>query len=145
MKKNMHYGVIVMITLLTSIFVAALLQQESKALVENPGLSKASTAPIAVTGNHVYVAWWANDSGNDEVFFRASDSRGENFGDKINLSNSPGSDSTRVQINSDVESVVVTWWETNETSNTPVMRVSNDNGKTFGPLLLLAANGTIGS
>jgi hypothetical protein len=145
MKKNMHYGVIVMITLLTTIFVAALLQQESKALVENPGLSKASTAPIAVTGNHVYVAWSANDSGNDEVFFRASDSRGENFGDKINLSNSPGSDSTRVQINSDVESVVVTWWETNETSNTPVMRVSNDNGKTFGPLLLLAANGTIGS
>jgi hypothetical protein len=26
-----------------------------------------------------------------------------------------------------------------------VMRVSNDNGATFGPVLVLAANGTIGS
>jgi hypothetical protein len=25
------------------------------------------------------------------------------------------------------------------------MRVSNDNGDTFGPLLMLAANGTLGS
>jgi hypothetical protein len=31
--------------------------------------------------------------------------------------------------------VVVTWLETNETSDTPVMKVSNDFGKTFGPLL----------
>ena len=36
----------------------------------------------------------------------------------------------------------VTWWERNETSDTPVARVSNDNGDTFGPLLVLATNGT---
>jgi hypothetical protein len=35
--------------------------------------------------------------------------------------------------------------ETNETSDTPVMKVSNDFGKTFGPLLKLADNGTIAS
>jgi hypothetical protein len=40
--------------------------------------------------------------------------------------------------------VYVTWWERNETSDEPVARVSNDNGATFGPLLRLAANGTIG-
>lgn len=28
---------------------------------------------------------------------------------------------------------------------TPVMKISTDNGKTFGPLLKLAANETIGS
>jgi hypothetical protein len=28
---------------------------------------------------------------------------------------------------------------------TPVMKISTDNGKTFGPMLKLAANGTIGS
>jgi hypothetical protein len=33
---------------------------------------------------------------------------------------------------------------TDQTDDTPVMRVSNDNGATFGPLLTLAANGTIG-
>jgi hypothetical protein len=39
---------------------------------------------------------------------------------------------------------LITWWETNQTSDTPVMRVSNDNGATFGPLLMLATNITIG-
>jgi hypothetical protein len=37
--------------------------------------------------------------------------------------------------------VVVTWCQT---SNTPVMRVSNDFGETFGPMLVLATNGTLG-
>jgi hypothetical protein len=39
---------------------------------------------------------------------------------------------------------VVTWWETNRTSDVPVIRVSTDNGVTFGPMLTLAQNGTIG-
>jgi hypothetical protein len=102
-------------------------------------------APPAITGDNVYVAWWTNKSGNDEVMFRASTDKGQTFGDKINLSNTPNSDSTRVEIDSDANSVVVTWWETNQTSNAPVMRVSTDNGKTFGPLLNLSTNGTIGS
>jgi hypothetical protein len=38
----------------------------------------------------------------------------------------------------------VTWWEGNQTDDIPVMRVSNDNGATFGPVLMLGANGTIG-
>jgi hypothetical protein len=65
------------------------------------------------------------------------------FGDKINLSNTTNADSTRVEIDSDADSVLVTWWETNQTSDTPVMRVSTDNGATFGPMLMLATNGTI--
>lgn len=40
---------------------------------------------------------------------------------------------------------MVTWWETNETSDIPVMKVSNDFGRTFGPMLKLASNGTIAS
>jgi hypothetical protein len=39
---------------------------------------------------------------------------------------------------------VVTWWESNQTSDVPVMRVSTDNGATFGSVLTLAANGTLG-
>lgn len=104
-------------------------------------------APTSMTGDNVYVAWWTNNTSNnnDEVNFRASADGGSTFGDKINLSNTTNSDSTNVEINSDADSVVVTWWETNQTDETPVMRVSNDNGATFGPILRLAPNGTIGA
>ena len=76
--------------------------------------------------------------------FRASTDAGKTFGDKINLSNTTDSESSEVEIDSDADNVVVTWWETNDTSSVPVMRVSDDNGKTFGPLLKLATNGTLG-
>ena len=46
-----------------------------------------------------------------------------------------------LRIDANTNNVVVTWWETNETSDVPVMKVSTDNGKTFGPLLRLGANG----
>jgi len=103
-------------------------------------------APPAITGENVYVTWWTNNTANnnDEVLFRASTDGGVTFGDKINLSNSNNTNSTRAEIASDADSVVVTWWESNQTSETPVMRVSDDNGETFGPVLKLAANGTIG-
>jgi hypothetical protein len=104
-------------------------------------------APVAVTGDNVYVAWWTNNTANnnEEVNFRASTDGGQTFGDKINLSNSIDKDSTNVTIDGDADSVVVTWWESNQTSETPVIRVSNDNGATFGPVLSLATNGTIGA
>ena len=78
------------------------------------------------------------------MLFRANTDNGKTFRDKINLSNTTNDQSTRVEIDSDADSVVVTWWETNETSDLPVMRISNDNGKTFGPLLQLAVDGTLG-
>ena len=78
--------------------------------------------------------------------FRASSDGGKTFGDKINLSNTPGVDSINAEIDTAGNNgVVVTWWErANATSNEPVMKISNDNGKTFGPLLKLSTNGTIG-
>ena len=66
------------------------------------------------------------------------------LGYKINLSNTNNTDSVDAEIDSDADSVVVTWWERDQTSDTPVMRVSTDNGATFGPMLMLANNGTIG-
>ncbi len=102
-------------------------------------------APIAVSEDNVYVAWWTNKSGNNEVLFRASNDNGATFGDKINLSKTPESESEDVEIQASDNNVYVTWWERNQTSNDPVMRISNDNGETFGPLLLLAVNGTLSS
>jgi hypothetical protein len=104
------------------------------------------SAPPVVIGDNVYVAWWSNNTanGNNEVLFRVSSDGGASFSDKVNLSNSNNSESERVELNSDGESVIVTWWETNETDEIPIMRISSDNGETFGPILRLGANGTIG-
>jgi hypothetical protein len=101
-------------------------------------------APIAIVGDNVYIAWPTNRTGNDEVNFRASIDGGATFADKINLSNSTGAESQDVEIAGDGDNVIITWWERNATSNEPVVRMSTDNGATFGPLLKLAANGTIG-
>jgi hypothetical protein len=43
-------------------------------------------APIAISGNNVYIAWPTNNTGNDEVMFRVSNDMGATFADKINLS-----------------------------------------------------------
>jgi len=56
----------------------------------------------------------------------------------MNLSNSPKSESQDVQIAASGNNVYITWWERNQTMNEPVMRVSNDNGKTFGELIILS-------
>ena len=96
-------------------------------------------APIATSGDkNVYVTWSTNKTGDDEVMFKASTDGGKTFGDKMNLSNSPKSDSQDAQIAAAGNNVYVTWWERNSTSNEPVMRVSNDNGKTFGQEITLS-------
>jgi hypothetical protein len=104
-------------------------------------------APVVVPGDNIYVAWWTNntENGNEEVMFRASNDAGQTFSDKIKLSNSSEADSWRVELAAEGAYVAVTWWETNQTSDAPVARLSTDGGQTFGPVLRLATNGTISS
>ena len=141
--KNHHYVRVITIVILTAIGMAtttSFVEQEARAP------TSIRQAHAAITGDNVYVAWWTNNTvnGNNEVLFGASTDSGLSFADKTNLSNSTDSDSERVEIDSDEDSVVVTWWETNQTDEIPVMRVSDDYGVTFGPILKLASNGTIG-
>jgi len=105
----------------------------------NP-VSERKQAPIATSGENVYVAWWTNKTGNDEVMFKASTDSGKTFGDKMNLSNSTNSESQDVQIAAQGNNAYVSWWERNQTSNEPVMKVSNDNGKSFGDMIQLSNN-----
>jgi hypothetical protein len=152
MHKQITAGVIAIIALTAITTMEQAVQSQlqkgdqavggDRAIRQSSGVKAA--APPAITGDNVYVAWWTNETGNDEVMFRASTDAGQTIGDRINLSNTTDADSTRVEIDSDADSVVVSWWETNQTDDTPVMRVSNDNGATFGPLLTLATNGTLG-
>jgi hypothetical protein len=74
---------------------------------------------------------------------RISNDAGGTFGEKLNISNTTTTDSVDAEIAADGGNVVVTWWERNQTSNEPATRVSSDNGLTFGPVLKLAANGTL--
>jgi hypothetical protein len=100
---------------------------------------------IAASGENVYVVSWDKKSGNWEVFLARSTDNGETFEDTVNLSNTTNTRSDRAMLEADGENVYVSWWEKNQTAIVPVMRVSNDNGETFGPVLRLAANGTIGA
>jgi hypothetical protein len=105
-------------------------------------------APIAISGENVYIVWFSDKNmpnNNSEVFFRASNNGAATFGDKINLSNTTTADSIDAEIAADGDEVIVSWWERNQTSNDPVFRASVDNGITFGPLLKLGTNGTIGA
>ena len=73
---------------------------------------RAAAAPVATFENDVYVAWWTNKTGNDEVMYKVScRMQVKTFTDKINLSNTPNSDSTHVEISADEGKVAVTWWE----------------------------------
>ncbi len=104
-------------------------------------------APMAASqdGNNVYIVWWTNKSENWEVMFRASNDGGQTFGDKINLSNSSDTESQNAEIVAAGNNVFVSWWEISaETgSSESVLRVSNDAGQTFGPMIMLGVNGTI--
>ena len=132
-----------MITLgMTSIASSILVQQQSALAFANIEINR--KAPIATSGdNNVYVVWWTNKTGNNEVMFRASNDGGATFAKKINLSNTTGSESEDAQIAASGKNVYVTWWERNQTANIPVMKISTDNGKSFGSMLKLASNGTI--
>src|ERR687897_1694717 len=48
-------------------------------------------APIAASGDNVYVTWWDNKTGNWEVFFARSIDNGETFDNAINLNSTSNS------------------------------------------------------
>ncbi len=99
-------------------------------------------APIATSRDNVYIVWFTDKgtpNSNGEVMFRASTDGGKTFGNKTNLSNTPNVDSINAEISAAGNNVYVSWWERNATSNEPLLRISNDNGKTFGEKIILSA------
>jgi hypothetical protein len=141
-NKKIILGVVIMITLTTA--MTAIVLHQVEAVIAPEQTKRGATAPVATFENDVYVAWWTNKTGNDEVMYRVSSDAGKTFTDKINLSNTPNSDSNDVEISADEGKVVVTWWERSQSTNEPVIRISSDGGRTFGPILKLASDGKIG-
>jgi hypothetical protein len=93
-------------------------------------------APIAASGDNVYVTWWDNKTGNWEVFFARSTDNGETFDDTINLSNAMGrSEDSNIAASGD--NVYVTWWDNKTGTREVYFRASTDNGETFGNTIML--------
>ncbi len=134
----------------TTVYSITSIVQPAQAFIDPNSFKTEPKAPMAASqdGNNVYVVWWTNKSGSWEVMFRASNDGGHHFGDKVNLSNSPDTQSRTAEILAfGNNNVFVTWWELNENvhphTNESVMRVSTDAGQTFGPVINLGSNGTI--
>jgi hypothetical protein len=88
-------------------------------------------SPSAISGDNVYVAWWTND--NEEIMFRESTDDGTTFGDEMYLSNFTNADSWGVEVVGEGPNVLVT-----------MIGEGPNTGQTFGPMLMLSTNGTIG-
>ena len=85
------------VTIITSVTTAIPLQ--SSYAFSWPCIDRSEgKAPIATSGNNVYVAWWGNRTGNYKVMFKASNDGGKTFGDKINLSNSANGTSVEADV-----------------------------------------------
>jgi hypothetical protein len=101
-------------------------------------------APMATSGNNVYVVWPSNQTGHLEIVFRASSDNGQTFTDKVNLSNTPNMDSIDPGIAASGNHVFISWWEDyGNGTRVPFFKASNDNGLTFGSVLSLSDNGPL--
>jgi hypothetical protein len=119
MTTYTRVGFIIGITLLT-ILCATLIQQVYAAIedgAQRGSTSSRKAAPMATSGDNVYITWWTNktENKNDEVMFKASADNGKTFGDKMNLSNSTNAESQDAQIAASENNVYVSWWERNAT------------------------------
>jgi hypothetical protein len=103
---------------------------------EQPKIVPVFLAPIAASGDNVYVTWWDNKTGNWEVFFARSTDGGETFDDTINLSNAKGR-SEDANIAASGDNVYVTWWDNKTGTREVFFRASTNNGETFGNTIML--------
>ncbi|MGI8833467.1 MAG: hypothetical protein ACR2IS_12650, partial [Nitrososphaeraceae archaeon] len=87
---------------------------------------------LAVSGNSVYVVWQEDDAitGNQDIFFKKSTDGGNNFTDKINLSNDPGG-SGDPQIHVSGRNLYIVWDGTTPGANGIFLSKSTDGGDTF--------------
>jgi hypothetical protein len=106
---------------------------------------------VAASGNNVYVIANGAETPNNltspsDIFIRTSHDNGQTFDEPINLSNSTGIQSTRAEIEASGENVYVSWWDTlADGKDQPMLRTSNDGGKTFNEAIILTANSTTSS
>jgi hypothetical protein len=99
-------------------------------------------APVAASGDNVYVTWWTNKSTEEwDVFLAISRDNGQTFEDVIKLTNGTGR-SFDTRIDAEGENVYVTFWDDKTGPRKPFVVASNDAGETFGNTIMLNATVT---
>jgi len=99
-------------------------------------------ASMAVSENNIYLTWWDNKTGNNEVFFAGSNDSGKTFDEPINLSNAEGASADSNIAVAQENNVYVAWWDNKTGSWEVFSRASTDSGKTFGEAVMLKSIGT---
>ena len=100
---------------------------------------------VAAQDDNVYVIATGGEKNQTtyqpDVFIRVSNDGGKTFGKDINLSESKGIVSERTEIGALGDKVYVTWWDKDSDGiDTPLLRISDDRGQTFGDIIDISAN-----
>ncbi len=105
--------------------------------------TRSSVRPqVAASESNVYVVWLDESGGHNDIFLKVSNDNGRTFGDKINISNDPKY-SSYPQITASGNNVYVIWYdryrviESNDWETDILLRVSDDNGASFGKVINL--------
>ncbi|HLN34985.1 MAG TPA: hypothetical protein VK250_06850, partial [Nitrososphaeraceae archaeon] len=100
---------------------------------------------MLASANNVYVIWTDNSNGgDDDLFFRVSNNNGLTFNPVIDLSDNDG-DTGGSQMLVSGDNVYVVWVdrEVNLGDYSVLFRISNNNGLTFNPVVILTSNSQI--
>ena len=138
---------IVTLLLATAIVVAENAIQSAAAQDTRPGtspriLATIRAAPIATSGNNVFMAWVNNDTGHWNVFFAKSTDGGKTL--KIMMLSAPNKGNVvdqNTEIAASGSNVYVTWWTNKTGVLMPLFRASNDGGSTFAKPIMLNSTG----
>lgn len=93
-------------------------------------------APVAASGDNVYVTWWTNATGNWDAFLAISRDNGETFDEVVSLTNGTGR-SFDTRIDAEGDNVYVTWLNNKTGVNQVYMKASADAGETFGDEVMI--------
>jgi hypothetical protein len=75
-----NIGIVIVGTLIiSSAAITVYFPQKIDKAVDMLVVANRSRAPIATSDNNVYVSWWSNKTGSDEVMFKASADGGKNI------------------------------------------------------------------
>lgn len=146
-RVYVNLGLITVVTftaILTFSIATTALLQSAQGAINRVGGDRAYSGPrasMAVSENNIYLTWWDNKTGNNEVFVASSNDSGKTFDTPTNLSNAKGA-SADSQIAASEDNVFVTWWDNKTGSWEVFSRASTDSGKTFGEAVMLKSVGT---
>jgi len=106
-------------------------------------------ASVAASGSYVYVAWADNTAvsgsgGSYEIWMRVSNNNGASFGSAIRLTTNTGT-SSLPSVAASGNNVYVAWEDTTSVSGSGTageiwMRVSSNNGASFGSAIRISSN-----